>query len=98
MALDSLASELDALRTHWETTNKAYRLSDRFDFERTPTNDKTTLNESLSQWRNNVDMDDSDDDDDSIKDVKGVSDAKDVKDAKPMKSTSPVTPSAPQTH
>ncbi|KAH9819408.1 tip elongation aberrant protein 1-like [Teratosphaeria destructans] len=37
LALDSLASELDALRTHWETTNKNYRLSDKFDFERTPT-------------------------------------------------------------
>lgn len=37
-ALDSLASELDALRTQWETTNKAYRLSDRFEFDgRTPT-------------------------------------------------------------
>lgn len=35
-ALDSLASELDALRTHWETTNKNYRLSDRFEFERSP--------------------------------------------------------------
>ncbi|KAK4539357.1 hypothetical protein LTR36_011014 [Oleoguttula mirabilis] len=29
MALDSLASELDALRSHWETTNKTYRLSDQ---------------------------------------------------------------------
>lgn len=35
-ALDSLASELDALRTHWETTNKNYRLSDKFEFERSP--------------------------------------------------------------
>ncbi|KAK5109542.1 hypothetical protein LTR62_006893 [Meristemomyces frigidus] len=33
LALDSLASELDALRSHWETTNKNYRLSDRFDFD-----------------------------------------------------------------
>ncbi|KAK4555360.1 Negative regulator of mitotic exit [Recurvomyces mirabilis] len=33
LALDSLASELDALRSHWETTNKNYRLSDKFDFE-----------------------------------------------------------------
>ncbi|KAK5114251.1 hypothetical protein LTR85_010316 [Meristemomyces frigidus] len=29
LALDSLASELDALRSHWETTNKTYRLSDQ---------------------------------------------------------------------
>ncbi|WPH01615.1 Hypothetical protein R9X50_00446300 [Acrodontium crateriforme] len=33
IALDSLATELDALRSHWETTNKTYRLSDKFDFE-----------------------------------------------------------------
>jgi hypothetical protein len=32
--LDSLASELDALRSHWET-NKSYRLSNTFDFEKT---------------------------------------------------------------
>ncbi|KAJ4373860.1 Negative regulator of mitotic exit [Neocucurbitaria cava] len=51
MALDNLASELDALRSHWETTNKAYRLSDRFDFERTPMSDNNDLSESLSQWR-----------------------------------------------
>ena len=35
-ALDSLANELDALRTHWETTNKNYRLSDKFEFDRSP--------------------------------------------------------------
>lgn len=34
MALDSLASELETLRNHWETTNKNYRLSHNFDFER----------------------------------------------------------------
>jgi hypothetical protein len=34
-ALDSLATELDALRSHWEETNKKnYRLSDKFEFER----------------------------------------------------------------
>lgn len=37
MALDSLASELETLRTHWETTNKNYRLSGasghNYDFE-----------------------------------------------------------------
>lgn len=38
LALDSLASELDALRSHWETTNKSYnRLSDRYDYDKTPT-------------------------------------------------------------
>lgn len=50
MALDNLASELDALRSHWETTNKAYRLSDRFDFERTPITDKNEMNDSLLPW------------------------------------------------
>ncbi|KAH7405756.1 hypothetical protein DE146DRAFT_690556 [Phaeosphaeria sp. MPI-PUGE-AT-0046c] len=54
MALDNLASELDALRSHWETTNKAYRLSDRFDFEKTPTGDKNDMSDSLSQWRKHV--------------------------------------------
>jgi hypothetical protein len=58
MALDNLASELDALRSHWETTNKAYRLSDRFDFERTPTSEKSELTESLTQWRQRMDMED----------------------------------------
>lgn len=56
MALDNLASELDALRSHWETTNKAYRLSDRFDFEKSSISDKNDLSESLSQWRNRVDL------------------------------------------
>ncbi|KAH8719362.1 cell polarity protein-like protein [Phaeosphaeriaceae sp. PMI808] len=58
MALDNLASELDALRSHWETTNKAYRLSDRFDFEKPPTSDQNDLSESLSQWKKRVDSED----------------------------------------
>ncbi|KAF2757426.1 hypothetical protein EJ05DRAFT_389232 [Pseudovirgaria hyperparasitica] len=49
LALDSLATELDALRSQWETTNKNYRLSDRFDFERTPTTEKD-FSESLGGW------------------------------------------------
>jgi hypothetical protein len=32
-ALDNLANELETLRSHWETTNKSYRLSNTFDFE-----------------------------------------------------------------
>lgn len=32
-ALDNLANELETLRTHWESTNKNYRLSNAFDFE-----------------------------------------------------------------
>ncbi|KIH91608.1 cell polarity protein (Tea1) [Sporothrix brasiliensis 5110] len=35
-ALDSLANELETLRSHWEATNKNYRLSNAFDFESTP--------------------------------------------------------------
>ncbi|KAF2131965.1 cell polarity protein-like protein [Dothidotthia symphoricarpi CBS 119687] len=57
MALDNLASELDALRSHWETTNKAYRLSDHFNFDRTPTNDRDEHNESLAQWRQRIGSD-----------------------------------------
>ncbi|KAJ8115440.1 hypothetical protein OPT61_g2915 [Boeremia exigua] len=57
MALDNLASELDALRSHWETTNKAYRLSDRFDFERTPTRETHDVDEGISQWRDSVGSD-----------------------------------------
>lgn len=34
-ALDSLANELETLRSHWEATNKNYRLSNAFDFETT---------------------------------------------------------------
>lgn len=60
-ALDSLASELDALRTHWETTNKNYRLSDKFDFERTPTTESGELGESLASWRKKLDLDENGD-------------------------------------
>ncbi|KAJ4358641.1 Negative regulator of mitotic exit [Didymosphaeria variabile] len=59
MALDNLANELDALRNNWETTNKAYRLSDRFDFERTPTSEKGEFSE-FSEWRQRMDVDDDD--------------------------------------
>jgi hypothetical protein len=54
MALDNLASELDALRSHWETTNKAYRLSDRFEFEKAPSGEQGEMTDSLSQWRHHV--------------------------------------------
>lgn len=37
MALDSLATELDTLRSQWQETNKKnYRLSDKYEFERSP--------------------------------------------------------------
>jgi hypothetical protein len=34
LALDNLASELETLRSHWETTNKSYRLSNAFEFDK----------------------------------------------------------------
>ncbi|KAL5343363.1 hypothetical protein BJX70DRAFT_353954, partial [Aspergillus crustosus] len=54
MALDSLANELDALRTHWESTNRSYRLSTQSDFDRTPTKD-SGLSDSLAEWRRRLD-------------------------------------------
>ncbi|EEA20674.1 Negative regulator of mitotic exit [Talaromyces marneffei ATCC 18224] len=54
MALDSLANELDALRSHWESTNRSHRLSSTFDLEATPTketHESSTLSESVSNWR-----------------------------------------------
>ncbi|KAK2734915.1 Negative regulator of mitotic exit [Myotisia sp. PD_48] len=53
LALDSLANELDALRTHWESTNRNYRLSTQFDFDRTPTKETygEGLSDSLASWR-----------------------------------------------
>jgi hypothetical protein len=57
MALDSLASELDALRSHWETTAKNYRLSSQFDFEKTPTiSSHGELSDSLANWRKRLDQ------------------------------------------
>jgi hypothetical protein len=59
LALDSLASELDALRSHWETTNRNYRLSSQFDFERTPTKENSDgpsgMSDSLANWRRRLD-------------------------------------------
>lgn len=63
MALDSLANELETLRTHWETTNKNYRLSNAFDFDDRPLQRTTTtesekqvgLSSSLADWRKRLD-------------------------------------------
>ncbi|KAL6237647.1 hypothetical protein BDW75DRAFT_70669 [Aspergillus navahoensis] len=54
MALDSLANELEALRSHWESTNSNYRLSTQSDFDRTPTKD-SGLSDSLAEWRRRLD-------------------------------------------
>jgi hypothetical protein len=59
MALDSLANELEALRTHWESTNRNYRLSTQLDLDRTPTKETsegpTVMNDSLAEWRRRLD-------------------------------------------
>ena len=62
VALDSLASELETLRTHWETTNRNYRLSSQFDFERTPTSAHGELSDSLASWRRRLDLEESEPD------------------------------------
>jgi chromosome segregation ATPase len=61
-ALDSLANELETLRSHWEATNKNYRLSNTFDFEANPgviaKKDEQVslgLSESLADWRKRLD-------------------------------------------
>ena len=63
MALDSLASELETLRTHWETTNKNYRLSNAFDYDERPVGRTVTsegkgpeLSSSLADWRKRLDQ------------------------------------------
>ncbi|CAI7598427.1 hypothetical protein N7533_006854 [Penicillium manginii] len=59
MALDSLANELEALRTHWESTNRNYRLSSQLDMERTPTKENSEgpalMSDSLADWRRRLD-------------------------------------------
>ena len=59
VALDSLASELETLRTHWEGTHRNYRLSNQFDFERTPTSPPIAgegmMSDSLANWRKKLD-------------------------------------------
>ncbi|KOS19927.1 Tip elongation aberrant protein 1 [Escovopsis weberi] len=68
MALDSLASELETLRSHWETTSKNYRLSTNFDFEGTGGKKDDDmpplglgLNESLANWSKRLDAEHSPD-------------------------------------
>ncbi|SPJ83648.1 related to cell polarity protein tea1p [Fusarium torulosum] len=64
-ALDSLASELETLRSQWEATNKNYRLSTNFDFETAAAAKKDDdsaqgvgLSESLADWRKRLDTED----------------------------------------
>ena len=58
VALDNLASELETLRSQWESTSRNnYRLSNQFDFEKTPTKESTGahLPDSLTDWRRRLD-------------------------------------------
>ena len=58
LALDSLASELETLRSHWADTHRTYRLSNQFDFERsTPTSaiGQGGMSDSLANWRKRLD-------------------------------------------
>ena len=58
VALDTFALELETLRSHWETTNKNYRLSSNtVDFEKTPTSvEGGELSNSLANWRKRLDL------------------------------------------
>ena len=61
VALDSLASELETLRTQWEGTHRTYRLSSQFDFERTPVSASGgELSDSLANWRKRLDAEERD--------------------------------------
>ena len=65
LALDALAGELETLRSHWETTNKNYRLSDKFEFERSGAGASGGEVGGLASWRKGLDVDLSDDERDS---------------------------------
>lgn len=60
-ALDNLADELETLRSHWQATNKNYRLSNNFDFEPEQPMRREEgalgLSESLADWRKRLDED-----------------------------------------
>ena len=68
MALDSLASELETLRTQWEGTHRAYRLSNHSELERSPggaaaaanagPGGGSELSSSLGRWRKRLDAED----------------------------------------
>lgn len=62
LALDSLASELETLRSHWADTHRTYRLSNQFDFERSTPNSATDpagMSDSLANWRKRLDAEES---------------------------------------
>ena len=58
LALDSLASELETLRSQWADTHRTYRLSNQFDFERSTPTSATgpgNMSDSLANWRKRLD-------------------------------------------
>lgn len=58
VALDNLASELETLRSQWESTSRSnYRMSTQFDSsEKTPTTEvHTELSDNLASWRRRLD-------------------------------------------
>lgn len=58
LALDSLASELETLRSHWADTHRNYRLSNQFDYERSNPNSAVgsgNMSDSLANWRKRLD-------------------------------------------
>ncbi|OAL39872.1 hypothetical protein AYO20_00784 [Fonsecaea nubica] len=62
IALDNLASELETLRSQWESTSRNnYRLSTTFDSERTPTTEShgTELSDNLASWRRRLEEEES---------------------------------------
>lgn len=74
LALDSLASELESLRNHWEGTRN-YRHSNQFDYDRSPITPGTAggevMSDSLANWRKRLDAEEAgrrgrDDDEDDV--------------------------------
>ena len=60
LALDTLASELETLRSHWEDSHRSYRLSKEFDFDRNANSSHANTgmsNESLADWRKRLSPD-----------------------------------------
>ncbi|KIV82768.1 hypothetical protein PV11_04848 [Exophiala sideris] len=57
VALDNLASELETLKSQWESTSRNnYRSSAQFESEKTPTTEvHTELSDNLASWRRRLD-------------------------------------------
>jgi len=66
MALDTLASELESLRSHWETTNKTYGSDDRNDNDTQdgtgPHDGEAVMLDSLANWRKKLELEEADED------------------------------------